>query len=144
MEHLSVLLRAFGIHIERGNAYGDVWKNYGALANLLSAARKIDRLMNVWWREDTTDVPMLHKDLLDDAYDAINYLTFFIRNAQAGNIFGVEPQRPAAVPFKPTAQDVDRAEHYTAPHSRACGIKKHEHGPECHSNCPTCHGRPFG
>lgn len=27
------------------------------------------------------------------------------------------------------------------PHSRACGIRKHEHGSECHSNCPTCGGR---
>ena len=26
------------------------------------------------------------------------------------------------------------------PHSRACGIRKHEHGRECHSNCPTCGG----
>lgn len=28
------------------------------------------------------------------------------------------------------------------PHSRACGIRNHEHGPECHTNCPTCHGKP--
>lgn len=27
------------------------------------------------------------------------------------------------------------------PHSRACGITKHDHGTACHSNCPTCHGR---
>jgi hypothetical protein len=26
------------------------------------------------------------------------------------------------------------------PHSRACGIRPHDHGPECHGNCPTCHG----
>lgn len=26
------------------------------------------------------------------------------------------------------------------PHSRACGIRRHPHGPECHSNCPTCGG----
>lgn len=26
------------------------------------------------------------------------------------------------------------------PHSRACGIRKHDHGDACHSNCPTCHG----
>lgn len=28
----------------------------------------------------------------------------------------------------------------TGPHSRACGIKRHDHGTECHSNCPTCRG----
>lgn len=27
-------------------------------------------------------------------------------------------------------------------HSRACGIKLHEHGIACHRNCPTCHGSP--
>jgi hypothetical protein len=26
------------------------------------------------------------------------------------------------------------------PHSRACGAQPHEHGPKCHSNCPTCGG----
>lgn len=29
------------------------------------------------------------------------------------------------------------------PHSRACGIRKHDHGTDCNSNCPTCGGRPF-
>ena len=24
------------------------------------------------------------------------------------------------------------------PHSRACGIAMHEHGPQCNPNCPTC------
>ncbi len=24
------------------------------------------------------------------------------------------------------------------PHSRACGTRAHDHGPACHSNCPTC------
>jgi hypothetical protein len=28
------------------------------------------------------------------------------------------------------------------PHSRACGIRKHDHGPECSRNCPTCDGQP--
>jgi hypothetical protein len=27
------------------------------------------------------------------------------------------------------------------PHSRACGWRNHPHGPDCHGNCPTCHGR---
>lgn len=27
------------------------------------------------------------------------------------------------------------------PHSRACGIRVHDHGTDCHTNCPTCHGR---
>lgn len=30
------------------------------------------------------------------------------------------------------------------PHSRACGIRPHDHGPDCHENCPTCHGGLLG
>jgi hypothetical protein len=26
------------------------------------------------------------------------------------------------------------------PHSRACGIHRHDHGADCHANCPTRHG----
>lgn len=29
----------------------------------------------------------------------------------------------------------------TRPHSRACGIAQHDHGPACSSNCPTCGGK---
>jgi hypothetical protein len=32
----------------------------------------------------------------------------------------------------------------TRPHGRACGWKAHEHGTDCHANCPTCHGREHG
>jgi hypothetical protein len=28
-----------------------------------------------------------------------------------------------------------------APHSRACGPKKHKHGRDCSENCPSCHGK---
>lgn len=28
------------------------------------------------------------------------------------------------------------------PHSRACGIRKHDHGRDCHANCPTCGSAP--
>ena|SRR6478735_9709535 len=27
------------------------------------------------------------------------------------------------------------------PHSRACGWRKHDHGTDCHTNCPTCGGK---
>ena len=27
-------------------------------------------------------------------------------------------------------------------HSRLCSIRRHDHGPECHSNCPSCGGQP--
>lgn len=30
------------------------------------------------------------------------------------------------------------------PHSRACGWRRHPHGVDCSTNCPTCAGRPAG
>lgn len=35
----------------------------------------------------------------------------------------------------------DDSDEDTGPHSRACGVGKHEHGTWCHSNCPTCGGK---
>lgn len=36
----------------------------------------------------------------------------------------------------PDVSETDRR-----PHSRACGWQRHDHGPACHTNCPTCAGR---
>lgn len=35
----------------------------------------------------------------------------------------------------------ETAPSYSGPHSRACGISRHLHGPDCHPNCPTCGGK---
>lgn len=92
-EQQVVFNKAWSIMSQRTGAYSLVWKQYGALANLLNSARKIDRLMNIWWRGEDDDVPQLDKSLLDDAYDAINYLGFFIQCAEEGNIVGTAPER---------------------------------------------------
>jgi hypothetical protein len=34
-----------------------------------------------------------------------------------------------------------RSESTVGAHSRACGIRQHEHGTGCARDCPTCHGR---
>lgn len=100
VEHFMTLMQALLIYNERSHSYNQVWKQYGALSNLLNAARKVDRLMEYWWtkQEEILDSngrvrPLLHKDNLDDALDAVSYLVFFMRNAQAGNIFGGIPNR---------------------------------------------------
>lgn len=85
-EHFQVLMEALRLHSDRSLSYGNVWRKYGALANLLNAARKADRLMHSWWHG--SGVPALHKSNLDDAFDMINYITFFIRDAKKGNITG--------------------------------------------------------
>lgn len=97
---MLLFMECVAIYAERSRAYGQVWKQYGALSNLLSVARKTDRLMAVWWTEeeeaykDGAAVPRLHKDNLDDAFDLINYAAFFIRNARAANFTGTTPKRP--------------------------------------------------
>lgn len=79
--HLEVFLEALRIFQSR-KIYGDAWRRHGALSNLLSVARKTDRLMQVYWHGDGG---MTHKEGMDDAYDLINYAIFFIRNKEDGN-----------------------------------------------------------
>lgn len=98
-EQLKVMVQALAIYDGRRAAYGEVWRNYGALSNLLSMARKTDRLMESWWHGDTNSPPALHKDGLDDAFDQLNYTCFFIRNARVGNITGTAPERPDDVEY---------------------------------------------
>lgn len=100
VEHAQTLDEAATLMLNRTLSYGTVWRRFGAMANLLNAARKVERLMEMWWDTINEDVdivgddgkivhlPALHKDGLDDAFDAINYLAFFIQNARQGNITG--------------------------------------------------------
>jgi hypothetical protein len=92
VDHLDVLMEAMSLYNERTASYGQIWKQYGATGNLLHAALKTDRMMELWWHGGPK--PALHKDNLDDAIDALNYLTFFIRNARDANLTGSAPERP--------------------------------------------------
>lgn len=119
MKQSDVFLKALEIHVGRSEAYGEVWRNYGALSNLLSAARKVDRLMELWWHAGVfPEMPAIHKDALDDAFDAINYLAFFIRNATEGNLTGTN---------HPNHDDVGEPCDY-------CKTKGREWTPECEKN----------
>lgn len=84
MTQLNVLVEALLIH-ETRKSYGDIWRKYGALSNLLSVARKADRLMQIFWHGTGE---LAHKSSVDDAYDLINYAAFFIRNIADGNMKG--------------------------------------------------------
>lgn len=76
------LEQALIVHWQRSRSYGTVWKKWGALSPLLSAAKKMDRLMECFWfRRDGHSVP--GKPDIDDAVDLINYAAFFMR-LQAG------------------------------------------------------------
>src|SRR5262245_28570301 len=86
VEHAQTLDEAATLMLHRTLSYSTVWRRFGAISNLLNAARKIGRLMELWYEgQDSFDVvgddgkvinriPVLHKDGLDDAFDAINYL----------------------------------------------------------------------
>jgi len=91
-EQLAVILEALEVYRQRSVSYGEVWRQYGATGNLLQAARKVDRLMEMWWH-NPDGAAALQKDALDDAIDAINYLVFFIRLAREGNLTGSAPDR---------------------------------------------------
>lgn len=96
-EQLTVFLTALKLYDTRNRTYRNIWETYGALSNLLRAATKVDREMEIWWHSTGNGVagnPLLHKEALDDAFDAINYLTFFIRCVRAGNITGSRRHRP--------------------------------------------------
>ena len=54
----------------------------------IATGRKRARRL-AWWEADG-DYPALHKDALDDAFDLINYVTFFVQCARDGNISGDE------------------------------------------------------
>jgi len=96
-EQLMVFLTALRLFDERNRVYRNVWETYGALSNLLRSATKVDRAMEIWWHDQGDNGnPLLHKDNLDDAFDALNYLVFFIRCVRAGNITGSTRARPMA------------------------------------------------
>lgn len=86
LTHLNVLVEALLIH-ETRKIYGGIWRKYGALSNLLSIARKADRLMQIFWYGSGE---LTHKNSTDDAYDLINYAAFFIRNVTDGNMKGIK------------------------------------------------------
>lgn len=94
VEHAQGLEDAASVMLHRTASYGLAWQRYGALSNLVNAARKVERLMGIWWDGNKGEIPALHKDALDDALDAINYLQFFITCARDGNLTGNRRELP--------------------------------------------------
>lgn len=93
IEQLAVFLTALKLFDERNRTYRNIWETYGALSNLLRAATKVDREMEIWWHSSSLDC-LGHKEALDDAFDALNYIVFFIRCVRNGNITGSKRARP--------------------------------------------------
>lgn len=100
VDQLEVMTQALKVHAERTAHYQLGWKQYGGISNLLSMARKVDRLMMRHW--GIGKKPEFHKWDLDDAIDLLNYTCFFMRSAEAGSLYGRPPIRPTLdeEPFK--------------------------------------------
>lgn len=65
------------------------------------------------------------------------HLDSYHRGYEAGKATGEAPSAPSiSVPEETPAPVTD-----VRPHSRACGFRRHDHGPDCHPNCPTCGGK---
>jgi hypothetical protein len=56
------------------------------------------------------------------------------------SIMLMNQERDPKPPKMPEGDD-PRAGKLMGPHSRACGVRAHDHGTDCHENCPTCHGK---
>lgn len=90
-DHVKILHECQRLYVDRSESYGQAWEQRGGIANLVKAATKIDRLWAMFV-DSSGPPPALHKDALDDAYDGINYLVFFIRCVQGGNVTGMGPK----------------------------------------------------
>lgn len=80
---ITVFATCLHITSERNRNYGDLWKRYGWLGNLMHVQSKCARLVKMFWEDQKT--PQADSSDLDDAYDLINYVAFFIRNAAEYN-----------------------------------------------------------
>ena len=65
-----------------------------------------------------------------------------------GYVVGTRTLRKLADAVKPLGAmvvaspwDEEQDELDQRPHSRACGILRHSHGPSCSNDCPTCGGQ---
>ena len=81
-EQLLVFTQALTIYNQRTGQYRQAWRKYGALNNLIRAATKLERLVQLFWHG--SEGPPLEQLSTDDAHDALNYLAFFLRQAQQG------------------------------------------------------------
>lgn len=82
LDQISIFRRALEIFESKNNAdggYEDLWKQYGWADNLLHMRSKLSRIERRFRDQGATHVD------LDDAYDLLNYVVFFIRNVLEEN-----------------------------------------------------------
>jgi hypothetical protein len=86
LEHLSVLLSAFAVYVERNERHGSLWKKFGWMDSIVSVRGKAARCVQQWYGPQTLEGGPGAD--LDDAVDLINFAVFLIRNVQTNNKWG--------------------------------------------------------
>lgn len=84
IDQMAEYLAAFHIFIQRNEKYKDLWKDYGWMDSLTHVRSKAMRMIRKFWRDN----PESDEINLDDSYDLVNYVVFFIRNFKEKNKWG--------------------------------------------------------
>lgn len=90
---MSIFLSSYETYLQRNEIYVDLWKDYGWMDLLTHVRSKSMRLVRKFWRENapqpgTEEYEDAVHTHLDDAYDLLNYVAFFIRAFRDGNKWG--------------------------------------------------------
>jgi len=73
--HMTVLLRAFSIFVDRNKRHQDGWRVAGTTGIMVDIRKKVERMWTEYVLTDKEDQP---RDA-DSALDAINYSAFLVR-----------------------------------------------------------------
>jgi hypothetical protein len=73
--------RALRIYAKRNERYKDNWRRFGWRGCLFRIRERTERLWDTYWQGGSAG---LEADL-DDAYDLLNFVAFFIRAVEEGN-----------------------------------------------------------
>ena len=84
LEQLGIFLSALEIMDEREKRYKELWKKDGWKGNLFHVKSKFMRMWQQFWIDEGRS-EVEGKSELDDAYDLLNYVAFFLRNYNENN-----------------------------------------------------------
>lgn len=86
VDQVKIFVECLSLRQDRGARYGDTWKVRGYKGSLWMMDHKMLRLWEQWMK-NTPDEDNDSREYLDDAYDLINYVCFFIQNVHAGRMW---------------------------------------------------------
>lgn len=88
-EQLAIFVQALGVYAQRNAHYKDNFVRMGWRGQLIRVRERAERLWDAFWDAPAlleTGADSIKRDeLLDDAYDLINFAAFLIRLVRSGN-----------------------------------------------------------